>query len=101
MAPPADISVIIVTRNSDRVISECLLSLRRVAALCVKEVIVVDNGSLDMTIETIAKLEWPAIRVIRDEDNRGFAAANNQGLRNAAGEWFCLLNPDTIVLPCA
>jgi GT2 family glycosyltransferase len=64
------------------------------------EVIVVDNGSTDGTAEYLRALsQVPSVRVVFNESNRGFAAANNQGLALATGEVLVLLNNDTIVPP--
>jgi GT2 family glycosyltransferase len=60
-------------------------------------VIVVDNASIDGSAETVAR-EFPGITLIANTENRGFAAANNQGLRRAQGRYVLLLNPDTIIL---
>ncbi len=61
------------------------------------KVIVVDNASADGSVETVAR-EFPRVHLIANTENRGFAAANNQGLRNAEGRYVLLLNPDTIIL---
>ena len=63
------------------------------------EVIVVDNASTDGTPRWLAEAAAgePRLRVICNGDNRGFAGANNQGLRAARGECLCLLNNDTQV----
>src|SRR5262249_54396786 len=63
------------------------------------ELIVVDNGSGEELLSYLDQLtdRFPFIRVVRNETNRGFAAANNQGLAQATGELFVLLNNDTIV----
>ena len=63
------------------------------------ELIVVDNGSGRELLSYLDQLEdrFPFIRVVRNETNRGFAAANNQGLAQATGDRFVLLNNDTIV----
>lgn len=65
------------------------------------EVIVVDNGSTDETCEFLRALTRhnPNVRAIFNNSNRGFAAANNQGLAICRGEKIVLLNNDTIVPP--
>jgi GT2 family glycosyltransferase len=60
-------------------------------------VIVIDNASADGSAE-MAAAEFPGVRLIANPDNRGFAAANNQGLEIARGRNLLLLNPDTVVL---
>jgi GT2 family glycosyltransferase len=64
------------------------------------EIIVVDNGSGDGTREYLAELaqRQKSVRVIFNCENRGFAAANNQALRVAAGDVLVLLNNDTMVV---
>ena len=63
------------------------------------EVLVVDNASSDGTLDYLREAEWrhPNLRVLRNEENRGFAAANNQGLKEATGRYLILLNNDTVV----
>ena len=64
------------------------------------EIIVVDNAGGDGTAELVRE-RFPAVRLIANESNRGFAAANNQGLAAATGRHVLFLNPDTIVHPGA
>ncbi len=64
------------------------------------EIIVVDNGSEDGTVEMV-QAEFPAIRLIRNDHNTGFARPTNQALRLSRGEYVLLLNPDAVVLPGA
>ncbi|MBU0609568.1 MAG: glycosyltransferase family 2 protein [Armatimonadetes bacterium] len=98
MSPDIELSVIIVSWNVRRDLEVCLQSLHDNSEAS-HEVIVVDNASLD---DTLAMLQQrPEVRVIANEDNRGFAAANNQGLAVARGAWLLLLNPDTVVPPGA
>ena len=56
------------------------------------EVILVDNGSTDGSLEMAAS--YPGIRIIKNSENRGFCAANNQGIHIARGEFIALLNND-------
>jgi hypothetical protein len=62
------------------------------------EVIVVDNGSSDGSAEMVAT-EFPSCVLIRNENNRGFCAANNQGFAVARAPFFALLNNDAIAEP--
>jgi len=90
------ISVVIVTWNRRSFLHACLTSLARQAGVEF-ETIVVDNGSRDGSPE-MAEAEFGA-RVIRNPDNRGFCAANNQGIAAARGEFVALLNNDAEAEP--
>lgn len=56
-----------------------------------------DNGSTDGSVEMV-RAEFPAVRLIANVENRGFTAANNQGIAVAQGRYVLLLNPDTEVV---
>jgi GT2 family glycosyltransferase/glycosyltransferase involved in cell wall biosynthesis len=92
-------SIIIVTYNNLGLTQMCLESIFRETDYPNYEVIVVDNASHDGTAEWLDEesLHEPRLRVICNADNRGFSAANNQGLRISRGEYLCLLNNDTVV----
>ncbi|MCX7598047.1 MAG: glycosyltransferase [Armatimonadetes bacterium] len=92
------VSVCIVTWNCRGLILECLDSLFGQPQGAQFEVIVVDNASTDGTPEAVAE-SFPQAQLIRNTVNRGFAAANNQALRQARGEYLFLLNPDTVLPP--
>ncbi len=90
------LSIVIVTYNSSGQIDACLGSLSAHPPGVDHEVIVVDNASADGTVEFIRR-NWPAVRLIEAGANRGFAAANNVGIRQSSAELILLLNPDTVV----
>ena len=95
------VSVIVVTYNNIDLTRECLSSLDEYSQYKNMEIIVVDNSSSDGTPDYLS--EWVANgqnrRLILNDDNRGFAAANNQGLLVATGDYLVLLNNDTFVTP--
>jgi GT2 family glycosyltransferase len=92
------LSVVIVNYNTRDLVSQCIDSLKREAAKLPFEIILVDNASTDGSCEVIES-KFPSVRIIRNGHNLGFAAANNQGLAVAQGEFLLLLNSDTIVVP--
>jgi GT2 family glycosyltransferase len=87
-----DVSVVVVTYGSGRTLPECLAALK---AQTFKdfELILVDNAGLDTAAPDAARAD-PAIRLIENAGNLGFAAAVNQGALAAKGRWLALLNPD-------
>lgn len=89
-------SVIIPNWNGAKYLRGCLDSLWDQATPDT-EIIVIDNGSTDESMEILSK--YPGIKVIRNEENRGFAAAVNQGLGSMEGRYAVLLNNDTVVQP--
>ncbi|GEM_PF-637439 len=100
MKAKKDLSVIIVSYNVKELLNECLLSLYAVCRGLDFEVIIVDNNSQDDSVDEIAR-KHPDALVIKNEENVGFAKANNQGYRASCGEYILLLNPDTLVRPGA
>lgn len=89
------VRVVIVNWNSGRQLAECLASFAAVAndAVTIERVVVVDNASADGSCEDLpASLP---LTVIRNAENRGFAAACNQGAAGAAADFILFLNPDT------
>lgn len=89
-----DLSIIIVSWNSEASLRRCLKSVYAQTSDISFEVIVVDNASKDKTVQMVMN-EFGAAAVIQNDRNRGFAAAVNQGLAVASGTYICLLNPDT------
>lgn len=94
MSDSLPLSIIIVSWNVSADLARCLDSLRANEGP-EREIIVVDNASRDNTLEVLQG--YPEVQVIANGDNRGFAAANNQGLAVARGRYVLLLNPDTLV----
>ncbi|MFN7922798.1 MAG: glycosyltransferase family 2 protein [Bryobacteraceae bacterium] len=99
-APPAPglVTVVVVNWNRRALLASCLESLQRQTDDGF-EVVVVDNGSTDGSLELLddvlgrATTTYP-LRVIRNPDNRGFCEANNQGIALAQGKFVALLNND-------
>lgn len=99
-APGVDVTIIIVSYNTRDDVCECISSALEATHEVSLQVIVVDNASADGTSEKV-RADFPDVKLIANPDNRGFAAANNQGLAIASGRYVLLLNPDTVVLPGA
>src|SRR5512140_1454782 len=91
------VSVTIVTYNSGRFIKRCLESVLS-QRYRLKEIIVVDNASCDGTIDILEQFE-DRCQVYYNDENVGFAAAQNQAIRLSSGEWVLTLNPDVLLLP--
>ena len=92
----AELAVIVVSHNSARWLAPCLSSVFASAGSLHLDVVVVDSGSTDDTVQLIQR-DFPEVRVLTCE-NRGFAAANNRGLEVVDAEWVLFLNPDTGIL---
>ena len=89
------LSVIVVSYNTRDLLGRCLESLGEA-----DEVVVVDNASADGSAEMVASL-FPSVRLVRNSENRGFGAANNQGLDLVAGDLVLFLNSDAMARPGA
>ena len=89
------VSVVIVTWNGLAYLPACLDSLAACGSPL--EIIVVDNGSTDGTLEYLRRR--PGVIVIANATNTGYAPANNAGIDRATGEFVLLLNNDTRVAP--
>lgn len=115
-----NLSVVIINWNTRQLLDECLASIYRETKDIDFEIFVVDNASSDRSAEMVrekylpAELTGatapqrsegmamdreagPAVRLIENKENCGFAAANNQALREAKGNYILILNPDTII----
>lgn len=92
-----DLSVVIVSYNVRELLRNCLRSVYEQTREVEFEVFVVDNHSQDNSVEMV-EIEFPQVNLIANQKNYGFAAANNQALKEARGRYLLLLNPDTVVL---
>lgn len=86
-----ELSIVIVTWNSERWIERCVRSLPAACAGLSYEVVVYDNASTDGTLRLLPE---DGTRVIQSERNDGFAAGTNRALAEARGRYVFLLNPD-------
>lgn len=87
-----DLSVVIVTYRSERDIDACLTSVRAALSGVRAEVVVVDNASGDRTVELARR--HPDVAVVALEQNVGFGAGINAGLRATTGRYVLWMNPD-------
>jgi len=90
------LSVIIVNYNVKHFLEQCLQSVHKAIQNVDAEVFVVDNNSVDRSVEMVAE-KFPLVKLIANKENTGFSVANNQAIRISKGEYILLLNPDTIV----
>ncbi|REJ83493.1 MAG: glycosyltransferase [Bacteroidetes bacterium] len=90
------LSIVIVNYNVKYFLEQCLHSVKNATKEIAAEVFVVDNNSVDGSVEML-KQKFPSVILIRNEDNKGFSKANNQAIEIAKGEYILLLNPDTVV----
>jgi GT2 family glycosyltransferase len=91
-----DLSIAIVSYNTKEVLLDCIRSIHAHTTTIAFEVLVVDNDSQDGTVAVLQEV-YPDMRVIANQDNRGFAKAVNQALAVCRGRHILLLNSDTII----
>lgn len=89
-----DLSIIIVSFNTQALLRECLRSLMNYKTNLKREIIVVDNASEDGSVAMVKK-NFSQVKLIENKENLGFAKANNQGIKKARGKNIFLLNSDT------
>jgi O-antigen biosynthesis protein len=90
------LSIVIVNYNVKYFLEQCLYSVRKASANVTTEIWVVDNNSVDGSVEMV-KEKFPEVHIIENKKNEGFSVANNQAIKLAQGEYILLLNPDTVV----
>lgn len=91
-----DLSIIIVSWNTLEMTRDCLATVAPGHGDLKVELFVVDNASTDGSADMV-QTEFPDVHLIRNADNRGFAAANNQAFARASGRHILLLNSDTLL----
>ena len=94
------LSIVIVSWNTNKILNNCLDSIKKYPPNLDHEIWVVDNASTDGSVQMVEE-NFPAVKLIRNDRNVGFAPANNQAIAQAQGEYLLLLNSDTIVRPGA
>jgi N-acetylglucosaminyl-diphospho-decaprenol L-rhamnosyltransferase len=96
----ASIHVVIVNWNSGRQLADCLGSFSAIGddGVAVR-VTVVDNASTDGSCDSLATPAGVPLAVVRNRDNRGFAAACNQAAAGSDADFLLFLNPDTRLMP--
>jgi GT2 family glycosyltransferase/multisubunit Na+/H+ antiporter MnhE subunit len=90
------LSVIIVNYNVKYFLEQCLISVYKALTDIPAEVWVIDNNSVDGSVEMVRQ-KFPQVELIANTENTGFSVANNQAIKVSKGEYVLLLNPDTVV----
>lgn len=90
------LSVVIVNYNVKHFLEQCLRSVVKACEGITADIWVVDNNSVDGSVEMVQHL-FPEVKLIANKENLGFSKANNQAIRESTAEYVLLLNPDTIV----
>ena len=95
-----DLSFVIVNLNTRELLLSCIGSIYGTVPPLSFEIRVVDNGSTDQSVEAVRQA-FPGVSCVENGPNLGFAKANNQAIRQAAGRYVVLLNTDTVLTPLA
>lgn len=90
------LSILVINWNTIDLLNDCLRTTEENLGDLAAEIIVVDNASSDGSPEMVEE-RFPNVTLIKNQENRGFAAANNQAMDIAGGEYVLLLNSDTLV----
>jgi N-acetylglucosaminyl-diphospho-decaprenol L-rhamnosyltransferase len=94
---PADLDVVVVNHNAGDFLRRCMDSLHTAAGEARIHTVIVDNASSDGSAEAAAAA-YKDVELIANDDNRGFAAAANQGIEATASPFVLLLNPDAEII---
>lgn len=90
------VSVVIVNYNVRYFLELCLKSVQAALRNIDGEIIVVDNNSSDESVDFLRN-KFPEVKLITNQENKGFSKANNQGVAIAKGTYILILNPDTVL----
>lgn len=90
------LSVVILNYNVRYFLELCLKSVQAAIKDLEAEIIVIDNNSKDDSCAMV-KTQFPDVHLIANKENHGFSKGNNIGVKEAKGEYLCILNPDTVV----
>jgi GT2 family glycosyltransferase len=91
-----DISICMVSFNAEKVLPNCLKSIYASSPSVTREVILVDNNSVDGTVNMVGNA-FPGVTIIANNKNVGFSKATNQALQMSSGRYLLWLNCDTII----
>lgn len=91
-----DVSIIIPSFNTKEILHNCLQSILENSKKISYEVIVIDNNSQDGSLQMVEE-DFPLVKLIKNQENLGFAKANNQGIKMAKGKYLLFLNSDTVI----
>jgi N-acetylglucosaminyl-diphospho-decaprenol L-rhamnosyltransferase len=95
-----DLSIIVLNWNTRQMLVDCLSSVQTAVANLACEVVVVDNGSTDGSQAMLLR-HFPDVHLIQNDENVGFARANNQAMTASQGRYMLLFNSDAIATPGA
>lgn len=90
------LSIVVLNYNVKHFLQLCLQSVVRATKNLDAEIIVIDNASEDGSMLMVTK-DFPQVVQIQNTENVGFSKANNQAVKQASGDYICILNPDTVV----
>jgi len=91
-----NLSVIIVSYNVSYFLEQCLKSVIQASHSLDIDIFVVDNCSDDDSVHMV-QTRFPRVKLIINQDNKGFSKANNQAIRQSVSDYVLLLNPDTVI----
>jgi GT2 family glycosyltransferase len=91
-----DVSIVIINWNTKDLLCNCIRSVSKSVGNVSFEIIIVDNGSRDGSVEAV-KSEFAGVKIISNERNKGYAVAVNQGIQVSQGKYILVLNSDIVL----